>query len=79
MVSLLKRFYDPMSGRITIEGSQDIVDINHRRAVSLMQQEPALFQGTIRDNVSLGVGQDDSGEITIDDTTIKTALRAADA
>lgn len=44
-----------------------------------MQQEPALFQGTIRDNVSLGVGQDDSGEITIDDTTIKTALRAADA
>ncbi|OAA54731.1 ABC transporter transmembrane region [Niveomyces insectorum RCEF 264] len=60
IISLLERFYDPVQGSILCNG-RDITEVNvrtYRKLLSLVAQEPALFQGTVRDNVMLGV--DDS-------------------
>lgn len=57
IISLLERFYDPSRGRILANG-KDIQDINvysYRNYLSLVAQEPTLFQGTIRENILLGV------------------------
>lgn len=57
MVALLERFYDPTSGTIVAEG-QDIRTKDrrlYRRDVALVQQEPVLYQGSVRDNISLGI------------------------
>lgn len=57
MISLLSRFYDPTSGAININ-NQSIANLSrreHRRRIALVQQEPVLFHGTIRENVSMGV------------------------
>ena len=58
MISLLTRFYDPTSGRIIIN-DQPITDISpraHRWRLALVQQEPVLYQGSIRENVAMGLG-----------------------
>ncbi|KAI8669950.1 ABC transporter [Fusarium sp. Ph1] len=60
IVSLLERFYDVTKGRILFNG-QDISETSipeHRRLLSLVSQEPALFSGTMRDNILLGVDPD---------------------
>ncbi|USW57061.1 Putative Type 1 protein exporter [Septoria linicola] len=57
MISLLSRFYDPSSGTINLDG-KSIVDETlreHRQHIGLVQQEPCLYQGSIRDNVALGL------------------------
>lgn len=57
IISLLEKFYDPDSGSI-ICGDQDIsnVDIKkYRQAISLVAQEPTLYEGTIRENIALSV------------------------
>jgi ABC-type multidrug transport system fused ATPase/permease subunit len=56
-ISLLERFYDPDSGSI-ICGNQDVssVDIKeYRSAMSLVAQEPTLYEGTLRENIALSV------------------------
>ncbi|KAL4948435.1 P-loop containing nucleoside triphosphate hydrolase protein [Aspergillus filifer] len=58
VISLLERFYDPTSGSITIDSSADLKSRNpllYRNQVALVQQEPTLFLGTIRENISQGV------------------------
>jgi ATP-binding cassette, subfamily B (MDR/TAP), member 1 len=63
-VNLLQRFYDPSEGRILIDG----VDLRrmdlarHRRHVGVVTQDPALFCGTIKDNITYGVSDDDSDD-----------------
>jgi ABC-type multidrug transport system fused ATPase/permease subunit len=57
IVSLLERFYDLNKGRILFNG-KDITEVNiyeYRKLLSLVSQEPMLFQGTIKDNLLLGV------------------------
>lgn len=56
-ISLLERFYDSTSGKITLD-DQDITAFDpeqYRRNISLVAQEPRLFSGTIRQNLLLGV------------------------
>lgn len=56
LVSLMPRFYDPSQGRILLDG-MDIREISLRtlrQQVSLVLQEPLLFQGTIADNIRYG-------------------------
>ncbi|KAH7148249.1 P-loop containing nucleoside triphosphate hydrolase protein [Dactylonectria macrodidyma] len=78
MVSLLERFYDPTSGSITIDSSDSLTSINpllYRTHLSLVQQEPTLFPGSIRENISQGVDMDVNESIS--DAKIEEACRAA--
>jgi ATP-binding cassette subfamily B protein len=54
MAKLVTRFYDPTAGRVLIDG----YDLRHvtlsslRQQLGVVPQEPFLFAGTIRDNIS---------------------------
>jgi len=55
-VRLLQRFYDPINGSVCLDG-HDIRSLNLsflRAQMSLVQQEPVLFAGTIMDNIKYG-------------------------
>ncbi|KAJ3269221.1 GTPase-activating protein [Terramyces sp. JEL0728] len=57
MLQMVERFYDPTSGRITIDGNL-LVDLDvlaYRNQVSLVSQEPNLFNASIRENIALGL------------------------
>ena len=54
IASLLPRFWDVTSGRITLDGL-DIRDLSLatlRGAIGIVPQEPVLFSGTIRENIA---------------------------
>jgi ABC-type multidrug transport system fused ATPase/permease subunit len=56
LVNLLSAFYEPVSGRILIDG-QDIAGImleSLRGNVSVVSQEAFLFNGTVRENILYG-------------------------
>jgi ATP-binding cassette subfamily B (MDR/TAP) protein 1 len=58
-VQMLERFYDPLAGRVTIDGV-DIKALNvssYRQNVALVSQEPTLYAGTVRFNVLLGASK----------------------
>jgi ABC-type multidrug transport system fused ATPase/permease subunit len=59
-VSLLERFYEPTQGSIMV-GGQDIRSLDcasYRRTLSLVAQEPKLFEGSIKENLLLGLAAD---------------------
>ncbi|KAK2596218.1 hypothetical protein QQS21_006366 [Conoideocrella luteorostrata] len=92
MIAMLERFYDPSTGNIRIDGD-DLTSINprlYRSIVSLVQQEPTLFQGTIRENIALGIDDSSSSAglaskssttvgTNVADQDIEDALKAANA
>lgn len=54
LTSLILRFYEPEKGRISIDG-QDINEVTQkslREKIGVVFQDPALFSGTIRENIS---------------------------
>ncbi|KAI0001393.1 P-loop containing nucleoside triphosphate hydrolase protein [Xylariaceae sp. FL0662B] len=56
VISLLERFYKVQSGGIMCN-EIDVDEINlldYRKTISLVAQEPSLFDGTIRENILLG-------------------------
>ncbi|XP_027337796.1 ABC transporter B family member 19-like [Abrus precatorius] len=56
VVWLTQRFYDPDQGKVMMSGL-DLREIDVkwlRRQVALVGQEPALFAGSIRDNIAFG-------------------------
>jgi ATP-binding cassette subfamily B (MDR/TAP) protein 1 len=57
MISLLERFYNPTTSLIKFNNNniKDIPPQQHRRQLALVQQEPVLYQGTIRQNISMGL------------------------
>jgi ATP-binding cassette subfamily B (MDR/TAP) protein 1 len=71
MVALLERFYDPVAGRITCD-DRDLTELcprKYRRDVALVQQEPVLYQGSIRENIAMGLEGDAA------DTQVEEAAR----
>ncbi|KAJ4202682.1 hypothetical protein NW759_015332 [Fusarium solani] len=65
--ALLERLYDPDSGSLKIDG-QDIRGLDvaeYRRALAYVSQEPTIYSGTIRDNITLGCGPDETDEAII--------------
>jgi ATP-binding cassette subfamily B (MDR/TAP) protein 1 len=56
-ISLLERFYDCVDGGVYVDG-RNIADLNvksYREHLALVSQEPTLYQGTIKENIILGV------------------------
>ncbi|OTB18178.1 hypothetical protein K445DRAFT_314988 [Daldinia sp. EC12] len=79
MIAMLERFYDPLSGHLIID-SKNLDTMNpwlYRSQVALVQQEPTLYPGTIRENVSMGIPTEDPS--SIDEADIVAACRAANA
>ncbi|KAI0447319.1 P-loop containing nucleoside triphosphate hydrolase protein [Xylaria telfairii] len=64
IISLLERFYDVQRGRILANGTDiSSVDVyDYRKKFSLVAQEATLFQGTLRENILLGVDPDSISE-----------------
>jgi ATP-binding cassette subfamily B (MDR/TAP) protein 1 len=74
IVSLLERFYDIHGGQILANGV-DIKDIDvykFRKHLSLVAQEPNLLQGTVRENILLGVDPE-----TVTDQQLEDVCRDA--
>ncbi|KAH7521539.1 hypothetical protein FEM48_Zijuj07G0044300 [Ziziphus jujuba var. spinosa] len=74
-ISLIERFYDPDSGRVTLDGVEiQKFKLNWlRQQMGLVSQEPILFNETIRDNIAYGK----QGDVTEEE--IITATKAANA
>jgi subfamily B ATP-binding cassette protein MsbA len=56
IVNLVPRFYEPQSGRITLDGI-DLAQLRLRAlrdAIAIVPQEPLLFSGTIAENIRYG-------------------------
>ena len=55
IAALLLRFYQPSDGRILIDGKDllNISEVNWRAGIAYVPQEPALFSGSIRENLLL--------------------------
>lgn len=79
IASLLPRFWDVTSGRITFDGL-DIRDLSLadlRGSIGIVPQEPTLFSGTIRENIAYaGIGEDGSRP---SEESVHAAARAAHA
>ena len=74
LFDLLLRFFDPQQGRILVEGLPierlDPADL--RRCFALVSQNPALFYGTVEDNLRYGKAEASQAEV-------EAAARAAHA
>ena len=74
IVSLLERFYSVSSGQILINGI-DMAQVplsSYRSACALVSQEPTLFEGTVRENLVLGLPDG------ADDQDLEEACKAAE-
>jgi len=74
LVSLLPRFWDPDRGRVLLDGidnrSLRLADL--RGAIAIVPQDPALFSGSIRDNIAYARPEASLAEV-------ESAARAAHA
>ncbi|KAK6355847.1 hypothetical protein TWF718_000228 [Orbilia javanica] len=80
MINLLERFYEPSSGMLYLGGvgSNSIHLGQYRRGIALVQQEPVLYQGTLRENISLGIEDSPDGDTAaVTDEKILEACRQA--
>ncbi len=56
IAALVQRFWDVSGGRVTVEGN-DVKDMrlaDLRRGMAAVSQDPVLFSGTLRDNITYG-------------------------
>jgi ATP-binding cassette, subfamily B (MDR/TAP), member 1 len=65
IISLIQRFYDVDRGVVRVDG-MDIRDLDiiwYRGCTALVSQEPVLFSGTIRENISFAKPEASEDEI----------------
>lgn len=73
LISLISRLYDPISGKITIDGIdlKDLDPIDLRTHIGVVPQTVTLFAGTIKDNIAY------SKKDATDEEIMEAAKRAA--
>jgi ATP-binding cassette subfamily B protein len=74
LINLIIGFLRPQSGSISIDGN-DLSDFDlrtFRRSISVVPQESVLFEGSVRDNITYGLG-------AVSDNRVTEALSAANA
>lgn len=81
MLKLLMRYWDPDSGTISLSNILlPQVDADWRRRVqTMMGQETYLFDGTIRENLTIACNSTDSAASAIPDSVLREALAKASA
>lgn len=81
MLKLLMRYWDPDSGMISLSNIPlPQVDAGWRRRVqTMMGQETYLFDGTIRENLTIACNSTDSAASAIPDSVLREALAKASA
>ena len=65
LVTLIPRFYDPVEGRILLDGT-DLIELDPeelRRHVGIVPQETQLFSGTVRENIRYGRPEASDAEV----------------
>ncbi len=65
LTSLVPRFYDVTSGRVTLDGV-DVRDVelnSLRRAIGVISQDPFLFSATVRENIMFGAPDLEDAEV----------------
>ncbi|KAF3907404.1 hypothetical protein ABW21_db0203178 [Orbilia brochopaga] len=80
IISLIERYYDPTDGHI-LYGVTPISKFSpdlYRSRLSLVQQEPTLYDGSVRDNILLGLPNNHPLQTDVD-TALENACRMANA
>jgi ABC-type multidrug transport system fused ATPase/permease subunit len=74
LTSLVPRFYDVTSGRVTVDGTdvRDVTLTSLRRAIGVISQDPFLFSATVRENITFGAPD-------LDETEVERIARLAQA
>jgi ATP-binding cassette subfamily B protein len=65
LTSLVPRFYDVTSGRVTLDGA-DVRDVklnSLRHAIGVISQDPFLFSATVSENIMFGAPDLDDAEV----------------
>ncbi|KAG0199551.1 Multidrug resistance protein 1 [Mortierella sp. GBA30] len=78
IVGLVERFYDPVSGSVTLDGIE-IKDYNVtflRDSIGIVSQEPVLFNASIKQNIALGIRKEQAPPT---DQEIEDACRLSNA
>jgi ATP-binding cassette subfamily B protein len=65
LTSLVPRFYDVTSGRVTVDGVdvRDVTLASLRGAIGVISQDPFLFSATVRENITFGAPDLDDAEV----------------
>lgn len=65
IIQMILRFYDPQSGRITLDGIdlRDMARAQFRRSVALVPQDPVIFATSARENIRFGRPEATDAEI----------------
>lgn len=73
ILALINRFYDPSSGTLEVDGNdvRTIPLTEYRSNLSIVTQDAILYDGSFRENVTLGIGRE------VSDTELEDVCRKA--
>ena len=65
IIQLIERFWDPETGRVTIDGHdlKTLARADFRRSIALVPQDPVIFAATARENIRFGRPEASDAEV----------------